>query len=171
VKIITNKRLLISESHDNSNRCTPCRGKLDQHATRFSHSVHVWPLAIRISRGPYIETFHEVINSDGQSHYPREKGFRHNPQHDGWSIRGSILSFSPEPAIEAVVGKATLCWRQVTRLTGPIYQHVIDTFNTCSRGPTLSVHDWHRRRLQPLRCQLFTYHSPTFLTDGPPLFT
>jgi hypothetical protein len=34
----TNKRLLISESRGDSNRCTPCRGKLDQHATYASHS-------------------------------------------------------------------------------------------------------------------------------------
>jgi hypothetical protein len=34
----TNKRLLISESHDDSNRCTPYRGKPDQHATYASHS-------------------------------------------------------------------------------------------------------------------------------------
>jgi hypothetical protein len=29
----TNKRLLISESRGDSNWCTPCRGKLDQHVT------------------------------------------------------------------------------------------------------------------------------------------
>jgi hypothetical protein len=34
----TNKQLLITESHGNSNRCTPCRGKPDQHATYASHS-------------------------------------------------------------------------------------------------------------------------------------
>jgi hypothetical protein len=34
----TNKRLLISESHDDSNRCTPCRGKPDQRATYASQS-------------------------------------------------------------------------------------------------------------------------------------
>jgi hypothetical protein len=28
----TNNRLLISESRGDSNRCTPCRGKPDQHA-------------------------------------------------------------------------------------------------------------------------------------------
>jgi hypothetical protein len=33
----TNKRLLISESHGDLNRCTPCRGKSDQHATYASH--------------------------------------------------------------------------------------------------------------------------------------
>jgi hypothetical protein len=38
VKTDTNKRLLISESHGDSNRCTPYRGKPDQHATYASHS-------------------------------------------------------------------------------------------------------------------------------------
>jgi hypothetical protein len=33
----TNKRLLISESRGDSNRCTPCWGKPDQHATYTSH--------------------------------------------------------------------------------------------------------------------------------------
>jgi hypothetical protein len=34
----TNKRLLISESRGDLNRCTPCRGKSDQHVTYASHS-------------------------------------------------------------------------------------------------------------------------------------
>jgi hypothetical protein len=34
----TNKQLLISESRGDSNRCTPYRGKPDQHATYASHS-------------------------------------------------------------------------------------------------------------------------------------
>jgi hypothetical protein len=38
----TNKRLLISESRDDSNRCTPYRGKPDQHATyAFHFSPHM----------------------------------------------------------------------------------------------------------------------------------
>jgi hypothetical protein len=39
----TNKRLLISESHSDSNRCTPCRGKSDQHTTYASHSSPCTP--------------------------------------------------------------------------------------------------------------------------------
>jgi hypothetical protein len=35
---VTNKRLLISKSRDDSNRCTPCRGKPDQHDTYASHT-------------------------------------------------------------------------------------------------------------------------------------
>jgi hypothetical protein len=38
VKTATNKRLLISESDGDSNQCTPCRGKPNQHATYASHS-------------------------------------------------------------------------------------------------------------------------------------
>jgi hypothetical protein len=34
----TNKRLLISESRVDSNRCTHCKGKPDQHAMYASHS-------------------------------------------------------------------------------------------------------------------------------------
>jgi hypothetical protein len=42
VKTGTNKWLLISESRDDSNRCTPCRGKPDQHDTYASHvSPHI----------------------------------------------------------------------------------------------------------------------------------
>jgi hypothetical protein len=66
--------ILISESHGDSNQCTPYRGKPNQHATHFPRSVHVCPSTIRISRGPYITTFHEVVNNDGQSHRSREKG-------------------------------------------------------------------------------------------------
>jgi hypothetical protein len=34
--------VFISESHSDLNRCTPCRGKFDQHATHFPGSIHVW---------------------------------------------------------------------------------------------------------------------------------
>jgi hypothetical protein len=43
VMTATNKRLLISESHDDSNRCTPCRGKPNQHTTYDSHSSPCTP--------------------------------------------------------------------------------------------------------------------------------
>jgi hypothetical protein len=43
VMTATNKRLPISESHDDSNRCTPCRGKPEQHATYASHSSPCMP--------------------------------------------------------------------------------------------------------------------------------
>jgi hypothetical protein len=38
-------------------------------------------------------------------------------------------------------------------------------------GVNTSVLNWHRLGLQPWRCRCSTSHSPTFLTDGPPLST
>jgi hypothetical protein len=75
----TNKRLLVSESRGDSNRYTPCRGKPDQHTTRFPHSVHVWTSTIHISHGPHIATYREVINRVQQGHYNREKGIPTQP--------------------------------------------------------------------------------------------
>jgi hypothetical protein len=40
LKTATNKRLLIFESRDDSNHCTSCRGKPDQHDT---YTFHVSP--------------------------------------------------------------------------------------------------------------------------------
>jgi hypothetical protein len=51
--------VLISDSHGDSNQCTPCRGKPDQHATRIPHLVRIWSHTIHISRGQRIATFHE----------------------------------------------------------------------------------------------------------------
>jgi hypothetical protein len=70
----TNKRLLISESHGDSNRCTPSKGKSNQYATRFPRSIRVWSNTISISHDPHIATFRAVINNDGQSHCSQEKG-------------------------------------------------------------------------------------------------
>jgi hypothetical protein len=48
VKTAMNKRLVISESRGDSNQCTPCRGKPDQHVTRFSRLIHIWSRTIHL---------------------------------------------------------------------------------------------------------------------------
>jgi hypothetical protein len=45
-------------------------------------------------------------------------------------------------------------------LTGPIYQHAIDTFSTYSQGPT------HRSLIDTAGGRLSTYHSLTFPTNS-----
>jgi hypothetical protein len=75
----TNKRLLISESRDDLNRCTPYRRKSDQHATRFPCLVRVWFKTIHISRGPHIPTFCTVINRFKHIYYCREEGLPTQP--------------------------------------------------------------------------------------------
>jgi hypothetical protein len=67
---------------------------------------------------------------------PEKKGFRHNPQHDGWPIHRFISSFSPEPTIEAVGVKLPSVDGRLLGLPDPYHWHAISTFNTYSRGPT-----------------------------------
>jgi hypothetical protein len=136
MKTATNKRLLISESRGDTNRCTLCRGKSDQRASHFSRSVRVWPSTIRISYCPCIVTFHEVINSDGQSHYSWEKGLPTQSTTQWLTDPWVCTQFLFQTSHWRSRCKATLYWRQATRLTGFIYQHVIGMINTCSRGPT-----------------------------------
>jgi hypothetical protein len=115
-----NKRLLISKSHGDSNRCTPCRGKPDQHVTHFSRSVHVWSKTVRISRDPHIATFHKIVNNDGQSHCLQEKGLLTQSTARRLTdprVRTQFLSWASH---RSGGGKVTLCWWQTTRLTGPI---------------------------------------------------
>jgi hypothetical protein len=118
----TNKRLLISESCDDSNRCTLCRGKPDQHARRFPHSVRVWSTTIRISHGAHIETFHTIVNRFEHVHCPREEGLLTqftayrliDPQ-----ICTQLLShYSQWSSGE----KSSFYWHPTTRLTEPISQ-------------------------------------------------
>jgi hypothetical protein len=112
------------------------QGTSDQHATHFPCLVRIWPSNIRISHGPHIATFHEVVNSDGQSHYSQEKGLRTKSTAqwpiDPW-VHTQFLSWASH---WTNWGKVTLYWCQATRLTGPIYQHAISTFNTFSWGLT-----------------------------------
>jgi hypothetical protein len=98
----TNKRLLIFESCGDSNRCTPCRGKPDQHNTYASHASPCTPGVRFLRVVPYVVTFHESLTELDIVIAPLKKGSRHNPQLDGWPIHGSVPNFSPKPANEAV---------------------------------------------------------------------
>jgi hypothetical protein len=66
----------------------------------------------------------------------KKKGSRHNPQHVSWPIRGSVPSFSPEPANEVGEVNQAPDDDQLLGLPGPYHRHAIGTFNTCSWGPT-----------------------------------
>jgi hypothetical protein len=133
---VTNKWLLISESRSDSNRCTPHRGKHDQHATHFPRSVRVWSMTIRISHGPHIATFHIIINRFKQIHCTREEGLptQSTPQRpsDPW-VCIQLLSHNNQ---RAVWKNQTSVDNRLLGLPDPYYRHAICTFNTCSRGPT-----------------------------------
>jgi hypothetical protein len=139
--------ILISESHGNSNWCTPSRGKPDQHATRIQRSVHVWSQTIHISRGQHIATFYEVINRFVQIHCPWEKGLLTQSitqwSSDLWVCTQLLSHKSQWDSGE----KTSFYWQQATRLIGLISP-------TCDRyvqyllvGANPSVLNWHRKGL------------------------
>jgi hypothetical protein len=64
------------------------------------------------------------------------KGSRHNPQHAGHPIRGSIPSFSPTTANGAVGKSQASVDNRLLGLPGPYHRHAIVMFNTCLQGPT-----------------------------------
>jgi hypothetical protein len=136
MKTATNKRLLIFESRDDSNRCTPCRGKPDQHTTHFSRLIHVWFMTICISRGPHIATFHTVVNRFEQIHCTREEGLPTQStarRPSDTRVRTQLLSHNSQRAVgksQAPIDKRLL------GLPGPYHRHAIGTFNTCSWGST-----------------------------------
>jgi hypothetical protein len=132
----TNKRLLISESCGDLNRCTPCRGKPDQHATHFSCLVFIWSTTICISCGPHIATFHTVINRFEQIHYTREEGLPTQStaqQPSNPRVRTQLLSHNSQRAVEKSQAPVD---NRLLGLPGPYHRHAIGTYNTCSRGPT-----------------------------------
>jgi hypothetical protein len=166
VKTATNKRLLISESRDDSNRCTPCRGKPDTHDTYAFHASPCMPY-VRFLRAVHVcGNLSQAIISVGQTLLlPRERAPDTTPSPAEWSA-GPSTSFSPNIVIEAVMKVKHLLMNKLYWFTWPItpacdryVQYLLVRVNP-------SVLNLHRRRLQPWRCRLSTYHSPTLLTDG-----
>jgi hypothetical protein len=144
-----NKRLLISESRSNSNRCTPCRGKPNQHVARIPRSIRICSWIIRISRGQCIVTFREVINNDGQNHCSWENGLPTQ------STPRRLID--PWVAIEAVGVKPPSIDGRLLGLPGSYHWYAIGTFNTCSRGPT------HRSLIDTdgaIALEVLTFHIP-----------
>jgi hypothetical protein len=129
----TNKRLLISESPGDLNRCTPCRGKPDQHDTYASHASPRTPSVRFLWAVPVRGNPSWVINRVGRMHCSREKVL---PTPPSWVVCGIRLGFSPNTAIEAVrLSRAPVDGR-LLGLPGSYHRHAIGTFNTCSRVPT-----------------------------------
>jgi hypothetical protein len=71
-----------------------------------------------------------------RSTVPEKNGSRHNSQHTGWPIRGSIPSFSPTTTNAEVEKSQASVDNSLLGLPSPYHRHAIGTFNTCLRGPT-----------------------------------
>jgi hypothetical protein len=74
MKTTTNKRLLIFESRGDSNRCTPCRRKSDQHDMYAFHTSSHTP-GVRFLRAvPVRGNLPRATDRVGQSHcFPRKR--------------------------------------------------------------------------------------------------
>jgi hypothetical protein len=164
----TNKRLLISESRGDSSRCTPCRGKPNQHATYASHSSPRTPGVCFLQAVLVGGNLSWVINRVEQAHCSWEEGLPTQSTTRHWPIRGSIPIFSPEPANEVVGAKPSSYQRPATRLTGPITPVCNRYVQYLLVGANRTVLNLHRWGLQPWRCRLATYHSLTFPTSRLP---
>jgi hypothetical protein len=99
----TNKRLLISESRGDSNQCTPCNGKPDQHDTYASHTSPRTPTVRFLRSIPVRGNLSQATNSVGQTLLlPRKRASDITPSPAEWSI-GPPPSLSPNTVIEAVM--------------------------------------------------------------------
>jgi hypothetical protein len=126
----TNKRLLISESRGDSNRCTPYRGNPTNTTRTLPTSVHVRPTYSSYGWSPYVATFHTDPTELDRFTAPN------STSQPGWVVRGTCLNFSPNTAIEAVRLTQTSVDNRLLGLPSPYHRHTIGTFNTCSWVPT-----------------------------------
>jgi hypothetical protein len=161
-----NKRLLISESRGDSNRCTSCRGKTrPTRHVRFPRQSTYARCTLRVGSPRMWQLLVRRWQIWIDPTTPEKKGSRHNPQHVGWPIRGSIPSFSPELANKAGGCKPS-SWRwPTTRFTGPISPACDRYVQYLLMWANRTILNRHRWGLQPWRCRLSIYHSPTFLAS------
>jgi hypothetical protein len=132
----TNKRLLISESHGDSNWCTHCMRKSDQHATYVSHSSPRTS-GVRFSRAvPIRDNLLWVVDRLGRILLLLRKSAPDSTSQPGWVAHKTHINLSPNTTIEAVGLSQAPVNGQLLGLPGPYHQHAIGTFNTCSRVPT-----------------------------------
>jgi hypothetical protein len=130
---VTNKWLLISESHGDSNRCTVYRGKPDQHITRFSRSVSVWSITICISHGPHIATLRTSSTALAESLLPRKRApnIIHSTSADR-STGPYPVSLPSQPMKQW--RKSNIYQQQATRLIGHISTSMRSIRSILARG-------------------------------------
>jgi hypothetical protein len=144
---VINKRLLISESHDDSNRCTPCGGKPDQHTTYASHASPRMPSVRFLWAVPVRGNLSRVIDRVEQAHCSREK----------WLPTQSTTHWLTDPRIHTQF----LSWANqgssggktkhlsTARLTGPVSPACDQYVQYLLAGANSSVLNRHRWGLPP----------------------
>jgi hypothetical protein len=113
--------------------------------------VHVHPAYASCGRSPYVATFHESSTELSRPTAPEKKSPQHNPQYTGWSICGSVPSFSPEPANQAVGAKPSIYQWPTTRLTGLISLVCDQNVKYLLTGTNPLILNRHRRGLPHIK--------------------
>jgi hypothetical protein len=100
-----------------------------------------------------------------------KKDSRHNLQHIDWLIHRFATQFlSQHNHWSSNESQASVDYR-IHWFTGPITPACDLYVQYLLTGGNPSILNWHRRWVQPCRCQLMTSHSLNFSTNDPPLFT
>jgi hypothetical protein len=167
---VMNKRLLISESHGDLNRCTSCRGKPDQHDMYASHTSSR-PVYAFYGQSLYVASFHESSTNLDGSHSSREKWLPTQSiarrLTDLW-VRTQFPSQANQWSNRL---KPSFCRCQATRLTGPISPACDRYVQYLLTDTNSSVLNRHRRGLPHRNLRIATTLSPPFPSEystGPP---
>jgi hypothetical protein len=127
VKTATNKRLLIFESHGDSNRYTPCRGKPNQYVTTLPTPAHVCPTYAFCGQSPYVVTFHESSIELSRPTAPEKKGSRHNPQRAADRYMGPYPASLPSQPMKQWGQNQASINSRLLGLVGPYHQYLTNT--------------------------------------------
>jgi hypothetical protein len=127
----TNKWLLISESRGDSSRCTPYRGKPDQHAPHFSRLIRLWSRTIHPTWSTYA-TFRGSPRGRNMPLHPKKVLTTKDrlAQSSSWVASFFLTCDSPEVG-ERHFGPVVT---QLLQLTGPINISMRSICSILARG-------------------------------------
>jgi hypothetical protein len=132
----TNKWLLISKSHGDSNRCTPCRKNLTKMSHTLPTPVHVRPVYASCGQSLYMATFHESSTELSRHTAPKKKGSQHNPQRTANRSTAPYPASLPSQPMKQWGAKPSIYQRPATRFTGSISPVCDQYVQYCSQGLT-----------------------------------
>jgi hypothetical protein len=160
-----NKRLLISESRGDSNRCTPYRGKPDQHDMHTSHTSPRTPSVRFLRAVPVRGNLPRATDRVGRSHCSREKGLPTQSPARRLTDQRVHTQFLSRANQWSSGESQTSINSRLLGLPGLYHRHAIGTLDTCSWGPTERSLIDTGRGYNLGGAGLPHTHSPTFPTS------
>jgi hypothetical protein len=169
MKTATNKRLLISKSRGDSNRCTPCRAKPDQHDTYASRASPRTPDVRFLRVVPVRGNLPRAADRVGWSHCSREKRAPDTIPSTPADRSAGLYPVSLPSQPMKQWRKPNIHQQQDTRFTGPILPACDRYVQYLLTRANRIVLNRHRQGLQPWRCRLAAYPLPDLPNQLSPL--